>query len=64
MFELWKNELQTKEEIKEKLKEIKQQYKEYLKLTNNYNWNKQTVSDNIKQYKKIILSFEKALKDY
>ena len=64
MFELWKNELQTKEEIKEKLKEIKQQYKEYLKLTNNYNWNKQTVNDNIKQYKKIILSFKKALKDY
>ena len=64
MFELWKNELQTRQAIEKKLKEIKTSYNNYKKLIKQYNWNNSVVSDNIKQYKKIIASFENTLKDY
>ena len=64
MFELWKNELKTRQAIRNKLEEIKSSYNNYKKLIKQYNWSDSVVSNNIKQYKKAIASFEEALKDY
>jgi len=64
MFELWKNELQTRQAIENKLNELKASYKHYIKLTKQYSWNKQVIKENIDAYKKLINSFEEALKDY
>ena len=63
MFELWKHELTTPESIENKLNEIKTEYKNYLTLCKQYNWKQSTVNKNIYVFKKIIESFEKALKE-
>lgn len=64
MFDLWENELTTKEQIQNKLNEIKGEYKEYKRLVNNYNWNNKVVQENITLFEMIISSFEDALKEF
>lgn len=64
MFDLWENELTTKEQIQNKLNEIKGEYKEYKKLVNNYNWNNKVVQENITLFEMIIASFEDVLKEF